>query len=243
VTILGGMELTVLKCPSCGATIEAGDIDFARSLATCHHCKSLISLWRPGGSAENRPPQPRSPVPLPKKFKVSSGDSRVKIEWRWWTPAYLVLFAFCLFWNLFLGLLFYSITFSGHASVFAYLCPILHVAVGVGLAWVSLAVFFNRTEVTVDNGVLRVWIGPIPWPGKLTCPVKDLRQLYVRREIHHGKNGSRETFDVMAVSATGSRRVLLRALRQQDQALFVEQELERFLRIYDEPVIGEVDRP
>ena len=114
------MELTALKCPSCGAALEAGDLDFARSLATCHHCKSLISLWRPG-APDTPPPQPRSPVQLPKKFKSSASAASLRIEWRWWTPGYIVVIGFCLIWNLFLGFFFYSITFTGKASIFAFL--------------------------------------------------------------------------------------------------------------------------
>jgi hypothetical protein len=233
------MELTVLKCPSCAAALDADAIDSARSFATCRHCKSLISLTRPGTPSPM--PGPRQPVPLPEKFKLSSSGSSLRIEWRWWSPAYIFLFLFCIAWDSFL-FFWYSMALGGPAPVFFMLFPIVHVAVGVGLTYLCLAGFFNRTVVKVDNRVLRVRHGPLPWPGNVDWSVNDLRQFFVRSQTHRGKHGSNETFDVVAVPAEGRRRPLLKRLPSQDQAIFVEQELERFLSIQDEPVPGEISR-
>jgi hypothetical protein len=233
------MDLTVLKCPSCGARLESGDIDTARSLATCRHCRSLISLAQPGAGPATR--VPRSPVPLPEKFNVSANDRGLRIEWRWWSPVYIFLFLFCIAWDAFL-FFWYSMALVGGAPVLFLLFPILHVAVGAGLTYACLAGFFNRTVVAAENGVLRVRHGPLPWPGNVDWAVKDLRQFFVRSQTHRGKHGSHETFEVVAVPVDGRQRPLLKRLPSQDQALFVEQEIERYLKIEDQPVSGELSR-
>jgi hypothetical protein len=126
--------------------------------------------------------------------------------------------------------------------VFFLVFPICHVALGVGLTYLCLAGFVNRTVLSVEGGNLRVWQGPLPWSGNHQWPVQDVRQLYVRHRARSRNADSPATFEVVVVSADGRQRALLRSPLDQDQALFLEQEIERFLNLPDQPIRGEIPK-
>jgi hypothetical protein len=94
----------------------------------------------------------------------------------------------------------------------------------------------NRTRIAVENGVLSVRHGPLPWPGNRTIAVAELAQLFCEEVI--GNKGSR-SYRVSALLKSGRKTQVLRGLGQADQALFIEQALERRLGITDVPVAGE----
>jgi len=163
---------------------------------------------------------------------------------RWFSPVYFVLLFFCVIWNGFL-LLFYGVLTTSGAPFFAFLFPALHVAVGVGLAYATVSGFVNRTVVEVDRGdVLTVRHGPLPWPGATSIPVADIAQVFVTERTSRSDSESvQASYAMNVLTRSGRRAVLVRGmLSSLEHALYIEQELERRLRIKDRPVPGEVAR-
>ncbi len=68
-----------------------------------------------------------------------------------------------------------------------------------------------------------------------------LQPLNCREKISQGKNGASYRYAVLVV-LQGRREVLLKGLENVEQALYIEQEMERFLKINDTPVAGEIPR-
>ena len=118
----------------------------------------------------------------------------------------------------------------------------LHGAVGIGLSYYVLAGYINRTVIKVNRNMLTIKHGPLPWFGNKQLHSHDLAQLYCKECMHRHKNSSSCTYEVHAILKDGQHAKLVTGLDESEQALYLEQEIERFLRIEDQPVRGEMSR-
>ena len=59
---------------------------------------------------------------------------------------------------------------------------------------------------------------------------------------YNGKHGYSYSYSVQAVIKNGETIELISGLPSKDAALFIEQEIEKYLKIEDEPVRGELPR-
>jgi hypothetical protein len=240
------MGLQELECISCGAPILAGNVNLDRGLAKCSHCGAIFTITHDAQPTGNVPPVQRPPqpepidVPMPARFRVEDLGGTLTIEYNWWTPAILFLVFFAVLWNGFM-IGWHTIALSTGAW-FMSAFGLLHTAVGVGLIYVCLACILNTTTIRVDTGELSIRHKPMPWRGNRSLNSRDIQQLYVKSHVSHSKNGSTTTYQLHAVMSDGRREKLLTGLSEQDQALYLEQEIERHLRIEDAPVRGEIPR-
>jgi hypothetical protein len=182
----------------------------------------------------------RPQVPLPKRVQVQDFGHSFEISRRWFSPMFLFLAVFCVFWNGFM-LVWHGIALASGAW-FMSLFGLLHTAVGLGLLYFTVAGFINATVICVAQGMIDVRHGPLPWPGNKSLSVHDVSQLYCRETVQHNKNGTQCTYEVMVLRQDNVRETLVKGLTDADQALYIEQELERHLRIQDQPVAGELPR-
>ena len=238
-----------LNCQACGAPLSAESFDRRLAIVTCTNCGSIFDLASRGArSTADAAPKgaspERAPVSLPERFDVQGSGRNIRIRWRWFKVAELFLIPFAIAWNVFL-VGWYSIAFGvgsdvpGGMGLIMMVFPLAHVAVGVGVAYRAVANLVNRTTVAAVDGTLRVRHGPLPWWPNPTVPLRDLEQLYVTRKVVRGKNGTSVTFELRAVTRAHRTQLLLGGLAALDQALWLEQELERALDIRDRAVAGE----
>jgi hypothetical protein len=122
------------------------------------------------------------------------------------------------------------------------LFPLLHVGVGVGLTYYTVAGFLNRTVVEVSHEGLRIYHTPLPWFGNKTIPVSDLAQLYREEVVSRENRSTRVTYQLSAVSKESKKIKLLGGIETADVALFLEQEIEKWLGIKDVKVAGEMQK-
>jgi hypothetical protein len=231
-----------MACAACGAPLRAEDLDRRLDVVTCAHCHAVFDLSRRhdrkaviGGGDGNRE---RHPVPLPERFRSDSRGDRFRVSWTWRSPAAFMLLVFAVAWWAFL-VNWYSRAMSS-GDLFAILFPIAHVAVGIGVAYRGLAGLLNTTHVEVErNGTLVVKHTPLPWWPAPRISASDLEQLYTTTKVRSSKNGTTTTFELHAVLRDHKNRKLLAGLTSLDQALYLEQEIERHLGIRDRPVAGE----
>ncbi|HEX8671562.1 MAG TPA: hypothetical protein VF710_06725 [Longimicrobium sp.] len=244
-----------LKCPTCGAQIQAADMNLSTMYARCGECQSLVNLEAaPSAAPASRDstegavlmqdgslaPAPPLPVPLPERLTVHTAGGGLRIERRWyaWTAIFLVFF--CVVWFGFLAF-WYLMAFTTGAWVLM-LFPLLHVAVGLFLAYFTAALFVNTTEIVVADGVLTVRHGPLPWMGNRQIATDTLEQLYCEEHVSRGRNGTTITYSVRARGKDGRMVKLVTGLPERDQAMYIEQEVERHLGIADRHVSGQVRR-
>lgn len=231
-----------LACLHCSAPLPEASIDRSREIATCPACGRVIDLRahdvprvEPAVAAPSRM---RAPVALPPNMQLSvepvrRADSRagassgaITITRRWLREKHYVL-------------LLVLLAMSGGVA-FAWTEYGASVPVGIAtmfvISWtyMLLSMFLNRTVIRAGGGRVDVTNGPIPslLYRNRSLAVSDLRQLYAAR--------FGAVFAVKAQLADGSVQDLVVPLVTAEQALFVEQQLERALGLVDFEVSGEL---
>lgn len=228
------MELT---CKQCGAEIDAADVNLDRMIAKCRRCNAVFSF---AGMVEGGAERAKMlDVPLPSRFTIEHTGDGLVIARRWLSARVYLMAVMTVFWN---GFVLFWIGTVLVARVWPMaLFGSLHAGVGLFLLYTTLAGFLNTTTVRVGSSELTVKHGPLPYPGKRLEPGA-IRQLFSKRRISHGRNSTTITYELHAVTGDGKHEKLVSGLDEEEQALFLEQEVERYLRIKDQPVRGELAR-
>lgn len=230
-------QLIELKCRNCGSQLAPEDISARLAVARCKHCNALFALPE---SVTSPQPIARPEVELPKRFAIERANQTLTITWRWFSPAALGLLFFAVFWNGFM-IVWHTLALSSGAwfmSVFG----LLHTGVGVFLAYWVAAKLMNRTTIYVSKDWIQVRLGPIPWSGRQDLEREGIRQLFCKEKVKRGKNGTTETYQIEVVLGGNLRKTLVKGLESADQAIFVEQQIEKYLGLADVPVDGEHGR-
>jgi len=233
-----------VRCPSCGTHIRGEDMNLAQMAARCPTCDALLDLRDQAASPGARgAPDGPAPIemPLPPGIQVHSNARELRLVLRWFSPTYIFMAFFSVFWIGFL-VMWYSIT--SDAPLVFQLFPLIHVAVGIGLAYSTIAGFLNSTTITAERGHLSVRHGPIPWKGNRELPADALEQLYCQEHVTHSRNGGTTIhYSVQAVGKESRRKItLVSGLTDRDQALFIESQVEQKLGITDRRVTSEMRR-
>lgn len=236
------MDFVELKCKSCGGPIRNEDIDWHFAMARCPHCGSVFSLRGiPGMESKIESFYAERPeVSMPKGIEVVNTEGGLEISRRWFGPKFLFMILFTVCWDGFM-LVWHGIALStGQWFMSAF--GILHTAVGIGLAYYSLAGILNITFVSVKMGELKIQHYPLPWPGNKSVLAADIDQIYCKEKISRSDSGNNTSYEVHAIMKNKAKAKLLEGLDQEEQVLYIEQELERYLGCMDRPVRGEIPR-
>ncbi len=226
-------------CPTCHNEVTAVNVDLPSRIAKCSSCNNVFdcSAQLPSGSSS----QPeRCLVNKPNSFTLIPAPGSLLIVRRWFHPAVFFMAFFCLLWNGFMVNWFLT-AFNQKAHTMA-LFGSLHGAVGIGLLYGVLAGFFNKTYFRMSYDSLSISHRPFPWAGQRTLTKGELKQLYSTKVIHHGKHGDTVTYAVRVITRQGNTIELISGLLSSEEALFIEQEIEKYLKIEDAPVPGELSR-
>jgi hypothetical protein len=235
-----------LECPSCGGKTTFMD-DTDRFV--CNYCGNTHAMRIPTRSNLRQDytklasrKDYRSLSPIPKEITVEKIGNGLRITRRWFSLKYIPLAFFCIAWDSFLCF-WYGFALApglpGLARLLVVVFPIAHLAIGAGLTYTTLAGFLNRTILEMDNKTFKVHHKPLPWLGEVNVPIKDLKQLYCKEDRGSGDDSS-STYNLNAVLNNGRKIELLSNLDSPDIALFVERQVETWLRIPDQPVQGEL---
>ncbi len=231
---------TALKCPSCGSFFRSEDFDTSKGLLTCSFCKALMTLGAPAGASASAD-RVREEVPLPPALAVRKTREGLELRHRWFRPVHVFMALFCVGWNAIL-VFWYSMAFQNGAPTIMTLFPLLHVAVGVGMTYWTIAGLFNTTTLRVERRALVVRHAPLPWGGPGAIESGRIEQLYVKSVKHRGKHGVSFTYEVWVVLRDKRGIALVKGLSEPDVALYIEQQIERALGLEDRRVRGEFER-
>lgn len=228
-------NLVELKCKNCGSNLAPADFSPQLMAARCPHCQALFAITGTGDRTIARPE-----VALPKSFQIQCTPQSLAISRRWFgLHAFLLLF-FAIIWNGFM-VVWHTISLT-QGLWFMSAFGLIHTAVGIFLIYYVLALFLNSTVVRASNQTLEVKSGPLPWKGDKFLTSSEVEQLYCIEKISHGKDGASTNYRVEAVLRGNRRQTLINGLTHPDHALYIEQQLEHFLKISDTPVAGEYGR-
>ena len=217
------------------------------ALAKCRECDSVFS-FREAVEAEGprltveaaaKPGGKAGPVtPRPGRLVVEERAGSWAATWRWFGWQYVPLAFFCVAWDAFL-IFWYSLAFGSKDTPWIMIVfPIGHLAVGVGLTYMVVTGFLNRTRIDLSRSALTVRHGPLPWIGGRTLPAAQIKQLYC--EQVRGQENGQGVYKLCALMNDGRKVVLIGGCPDTDIPRYIEKELERRLRIADAPVVGEV---
>ena len=177
------------------------------------------------------------------KIKFSENNQELLIECKWFTPVAFFLVFFCIGWDSFL---FFWYSMAGDAPWIFAIFPLMHVAVGIGLTYYTVCLFFNKTFFTIDDKTLKIKHAPLPWPGNREIPTSDIKQLYVKEKVSNGENGKSYTYALRTILKNDEDVKLIseKELGLSSSASSVkmlERKIEKFLGIQDYSVEGEYD--
>lgn len=226
-------------CKRCGAQIADEDINLDRALAKCRICHAVFGFADEMASTKTRR---REPVPMPERISLDVDTAGLKLVRAWWSPASAALLFFCIAWN---GVLvfWYAMAATMDAPRTVMVLPILFILVGAGLVYASIAGLLNRSVIEVKDYFLTVRHGPLPWPGRQHVLNLQIDQIYCTEIRNYRENGVvRPRYCVHANLKSGARIKLLSGLPNAEQAIYVEQQLEKYLHMEDRPVAGELAR-
>ena len=181
------------------------------------------------------------PAPMPGNVTVDNHGTGLTLSYRWFSYKFIFLVFFCIFWDGFL-VFWYSQALSGNAPLMMILFPLLHVGVGVGLTYYTVAGFVNRTIVDVTREGITIHHAPLPWPGNKTVPAFEITQLYREEVISRSNRGTNVRYRLSAISRDNKKIKLISGIDAADVALFLEQEIEKWLNIKNVPVTGEMPK-
>jgi len=105
------------------------------------------------------------------------------------------------------------------------------------LLYIAVIEIFNETHIHVTNKYIQIKHKPFPWFGSKTIDVKNISQLYCKK-LRFKNNVE---YGVFVQQRFGRDIKLFTSFRTSEQALLVEQEIEKFLNIENIQVAGEID--
>jgi hypothetical protein len=230
---------TALQCPSCSSPLQQQAFDLEQGLAKCSYCGALMSL---PASAPRQPPfRERLPLALPERMDLHATPYGIVLTRRWFSLTVLFLVPFCVVWDGFL-VFWYTMAVKGGAPLIFKLFPLVHVAVGVAITYYTLASLINKTRISIERGEVVITHSPLPWFGYRRIPGVMVDQVYAKMHVTHGKNGPRTNYQLWFLNTTGKHEKLHANGLTADQALYLEQQIEKALGIRDRAVPGELPR-
>lgn len=234
-----------IVCTACSAPIPADDVELSSKLARCRKCNSVFEIGpqlRDDDAVRRRELHPPTNVRVIRghleprrgdvggeegyRSRIATPPSDVEIEVRWFRPTAIFTMLFAILWCGFL-VVWYSIALGTPSPGGLMLWfPLLHVAVGVGLAYSSLAMLLNRTRITLGNGRMRTTHGPVPWRGASDLDTATIRGFYAESKTTRGKRGSSTmTWSVCADVEGNPRQALISGLSSEEEARFLSRAL------------------
>ncbi|MGB1242133.1 MAG: hypothetical protein ACPG49_06410 [Chitinophagales bacterium] len=219
-----------IKCRNCGETIQSENINIQKALAKCQTCDCVFNI-------NDQILIPRPEIRMPDKFEVLRLRNSLNISYKWFSPVYIFLIFFAIFWNGFMAFWYYTAITEGIWMMGLF--GLIHLGVGLFLIYFIIAGFFNSTHINATKNRLKIKHKPIWWIGNKEVIISHIAQLFCKEEVTKGKNGKSYTYHLYMVDVADEHIKLLSNLETPEYALYLEQELEHFLGIENRRVSGE----
>ena len=226
-----------IHCKRCNKPIPSENVHLDNHMAKCSNCDAVFDFRDQVTRVEAHK---RSVLEAPKGIDLQTTMDGLQIVRKWFSKKTIGLLVFCLFWDGFM-VVWFGIAISQKQWAMAAFGTI-HGAVGVGISYLCLAGFINRTYIKISFRDLSISHKPLPWFGGKHVSLGDIKQIFTKEKIHRNKNGTSYSYEVHFQDHEGIETKLVSGLEKPDQALYIEQEIESTLGIVDAPVAGELPR-
>lgn len=226
-----------LHCKHCNAEIPTKDISPTQQLISCPACDAVFGV---AGDFEARLVKS---TPWPGKLSfggltIEASERELSITRRWFDKSkHLMSGAMGLF---LAGFVLIPTVSSGHFLA-AFIIP--HTWIGLGMFYYGITGIVNSTVIRVNSHELSIKHGPLPFGFNRQINAATLKQLYTKQKVHRNKNRTTYSYEIHMITSNLKDKTILRGISKAPQAVFLEQEIERFLGIPDQPIVGSVDWP
>lgn len=225
-----------LQCTNCKADIPSEDININQLIAKCSQCNTVFEFEQTVRSS----PRVRPEIVMPQGIEAYHLLSELNIEVKW-KHSFSSFFAFfTIFWNAIVFIFVAAAILTGEYTML--LAVGVHLLIGIALLYYMLTVIVNTTYITVSNYSMLIEHKPLklPFYPDRDIPVTEIEQLYVERYVASTTNNKPNyAFGLYLLKKNEEKIRLLKGLRNPEQARYVEQEVERFLKITDRKVEAE----
>lgn len=226
-----------LLCPNCSAPIPAENVNISTMAAVCPQCAHVFAFTTLLNPSIQQIRMPDKEIQLPKGFVIRRGISDLLIDVKWKNTRRKGFFTFfTILWNAMLLPFIFTVIATREIEIALFMS--VHVAVGAGLLFYTLALWLNTTLITVDKRGIDVRHIPIPVPftPKRYVEAKNIEQLYVEEYVPSKTNGQPDiTFGLRCKTKDGQDFRLVPGFQNANQPLYLEREIEKFLAIEDRP--------
>ncbi len=227
-------ESLLLDCPECNSFISAQDVDIEHGRAKCSHCDHVFSFEEAKQSDPIAPPDHTQPAGLDVLRLRSMLDIQIRHLHAFDNRGFGFVMFFTLLWNAALLPFLFYIFSSGQIYLLLFIS--MHLFAGIYLISDVLGKLFNKTSIEVDPRQIRVTTGPVVLPGQKEkiLETSKIEQLFVTRTKGQRKPGV-ANFTLSALLKNGRKVALIKGL-DRPTLRYVEQEVERYLKIEDRKV-------
>jgi hypothetical protein len=219
-----------LKCPNCGETIPAANINIQKTLAVCPECSHVFNF---GDDVPARKRKSRK-VHQPDRLQVRDDGSTLHMHYsRVYRPddkggigtSALIT----------LVMIFTLVSAAGGGAPVGLLLMLTLIALG-GL-YTTAALLLHGARIMADDAALLVRHGPLPLPNfeNNALQREDVVRVFADETIASKEKGTLEQryYHVCAELANGNRVILLKGLPH-DYAVYIAQELDAYWRDNDD---------
>lgn len=226
-----------IYCDKCHASIPTKNIDIKDKIGKCDECNNIFNIKSQINVLLTKE---RSKIELPKNLKIEKHRTSMLIIRTWFGPAIIFLTLFCVIWDGIVGTFIIALLIKGQYAPLLFLS--IHGTIGLVITYFTIAGYINKTFIDVDSSNIKITHRPLPWPGQKSISLEKISQLYSKKKMYHTKNGVHYKYEIHIIRENNKDEILINNLEKEEQALFIEQEIESFLKIEDRAVEGEIDR-
>lgn len=168
-------------------------------------------------------------TPCPYDVSVGDDGSSLRIRFRWIWDSFTGPASVCLAWNSFLVVWFWGfLRIGGRLMWVGVIFGTPHVVIGLALVYATLAGLLNHTTINVTSELLTVRHGPVPWWGNRKVAVNEIEGLECRKNTDPKRQRHSRVYGVHVLTKEGDSVDLITDI-DRDRALFIKQEVERWL--------------
>lgn len=175
-------------------------------------------------------------IGLPDTMKITHQYGSMTIIRKWFGREAVFITIFTVIWNGFILKDYSNLESYGNLHWIEW----IHALSGVCVSYYAITLWFNKTVIYVTRQYIQVSHKPLPWLGNKKIDANDIKQLYGKEKISTNNNMLPVSYEVHMIMNSGNDTKLLSGLKTSEQALYVEQEIEKYLSIKNKPVRGEL---
>ena len=238
----------LIQCPNCEHFVSAAEINIDKTIAKCSNCSHVFNFAHEFEREKQKTEfeYGRPEMLIPEGLEVLRLRSELDIQVDWWKTTKKGSFGFLVFFTLAWNLMLLPVVISAIAAG-DFTIPLftsVHLAVGLSLLYNLFSMFFNKTSVVVTERSLEIKTRPLPGLFKRSKKIDaaSIDQLYVSRYVASRTNGNPNySYALYAIEKNGKKTTLIKGMNRATQQ-YLESAIERFLKIKDRRIRGEVGK-